>query len=197
MEALPDIDPSLCPKVQVADYLGRIDEFPVAKCYLRCPFYTGLTDAVRAPIKFASALVGNISGAQDPDSPDSLLSNENHSLYSNHDQATTDVSSLQDPLSPLDDSPSPGTSLSSQEKDNLPSGCQHLPSVESSTTQVSVVETRAGRSKRVHLLVLPKLHPLSVIPDEFRQLQESCPSLKCLRTKATTREVDKARNGVS
>ena len=34
-EALPDIDPSLCPKVQAADYLGRIDEFPVVKCYLR------------------------------------------------------------------------------------------------------------------------------------------------------------------
>ena len=34
-EALPDIDLSLCPKVQVADYLGRIDEFPVVKRYLR------------------------------------------------------------------------------------------------------------------------------------------------------------------
>ena len=34
-ETLLDIDPSLCPKVQVADYLGRIDEFPVVKRYLR------------------------------------------------------------------------------------------------------------------------------------------------------------------
>ena len=34
-EALSDIDPSICPKVQDADYLGRIDEFPVVKCYLR------------------------------------------------------------------------------------------------------------------------------------------------------------------
>ena len=49
-EALPGIDSSLCPKVQVADYLGRINDFPVVKCYLRCPFYTGWTDAVRAPI---------------------------------------------------------------------------------------------------------------------------------------------------
>ena len=96
-EALPDIDPSLCPKVQVADYLGRINEFPVVKCYLQCPFYTDWTDAVRVPIKFASALVGNIPGVQDPDGPDSLLSNDNHSLHSNHDQAITDVSSLQDP----------------------------------------------------------------------------------------------------
>ena len=138
-EALPDIDPSLCPRVQVADYLGRINEFPVVKCYLRCPFYTGWTDAVRTPIKFASALVGNIPGVQDPDSPDSLLYSS-HLLHSNHDQVTTDVSSLQDLLSPLDDSPSPGTSLSSQDKDNLSSGCQHLPPVESSTTQVCAVE---------------------------------------------------------
>ena len=91
-EALPDINPSLYPKVQVADYLGHIDEFSVIKCYLGCPFYTSWTDAVRALIKFASALVGNIPGVQDADSPDSLLSNDNHLLHSNHDQATTDFS---------------------------------------------------------------------------------------------------------
>ena len=59
------------------------------------------------------------------------------------------------------------------------------------------VEARAGRSKRVYPLVLPKLHLLSVTPDEFRRLQESCHSLKCLRTKATTREVEKARDGAT
>ena len=48
-----------------------------------------------------------------------------------------------------------------------------------------------------HQLSPPLLHPLSVTPDEFRQLQESCPSLKCLRTKATTREVKKVRDGAT
>ena len=60
-----------------------------------------------------------------------------------------------------------------------------------------VVETRAGRSKRIHPLVLPQLNPLSVTPDEFCRLQKSCPSLNCLQTKATTREVEKARDGAT
>ncbi|KAK8397147.1 hypothetical protein O3P69_004682 [Scylla paramamosain] len=65
-EMLSDIDPSLFPKVKVSDYLGHVDEFPVVRCYLWCPFYMGCTDAVRAPIKFATALVGNIPGVNDP-----------------------------------------------------------------------------------------------------------------------------------
>ncbi|KAG0718268.1 hypothetical protein GWK47_052762 [Chionoecetes opilio] len=72
-DALPDIDPSLCPKVKVADYLGRTNDFPVVRCYLRCPFYTGWTDAVRAPLKVASALIGNIPGVLVPNGPDSQL----------------------------------------------------------------------------------------------------------------------------
>ncbi|KAK8386995.1 hypothetical protein O3P69_017974 [Scylla paramamosain] len=68
-EVLPNIDPSLFPKVKVADYLGRVDEFPVVRCYLQCRLYTGWTDAVRPPIKFATAFVGNIPGVNDPREP--------------------------------------------------------------------------------------------------------------------------------
>ncbi|KAK8392018.1 hypothetical protein O3P69_017557 [Scylla paramamosain] len=53
-------------RVKVTDYLGRVDEFPVVRRYLRCPFYTGWTDVMRAPIKFAIPLVKNIPGVNDP-----------------------------------------------------------------------------------------------------------------------------------
>ena len=52
--------------IDVYDYLGRMDTFPVIKCYLRCPYYTGWVNAIRAPIKFCSVLLGNISGVLDP-----------------------------------------------------------------------------------------------------------------------------------
>ena len=65
---LPDFIP---PKtggklVTLIDYLGREDCFPVVRCYLRCPYFDGFVDAVRAPIKFCGVLVGNIAGVLNP-----------------------------------------------------------------------------------------------------------------------------------
>ena len=62
----PDAITTNVPNVDVYDYLGRVDTFPVIKCYLRCSYYTGWVNAIRAPIKFCSVLVGNISGVLDP-----------------------------------------------------------------------------------------------------------------------------------
>ncbi|XP_066952537.1 uncharacterized protein [Macrobrachium rosenbergii] len=47
---------------KLTDYLGRVDEFPVVRVYLRCPWFTGWCNAVRAPIKYCSVLLGNIPG---------------------------------------------------------------------------------------------------------------------------------------
>lgn len=66
-ETLCDVDVSQCPKVLVADYLGRVDSFPKVKCYLRYPYFNGFVEAVRAYIKFCSVLVGNVEGALAPD----------------------------------------------------------------------------------------------------------------------------------
>ena len=95
---LLDADPSLCPKVKVSDYLGCIDEFPIVRCYLRCPFYTGWIDAIRAPIKFATVLVGNIPGVRDPQNHDHLQTTK--------DPLTADISYPKDPL-PTDPLPTP------------------------------------------------------------------------------------------
>ncbi|XP_045134079.1 uncharacterized protein LOC123517739 [Portunus trituberculatus] len=165
-EVLPDVDVESCPKISLADYLGRVDKFPVVKCYVRCPFYTGWTEVVRAPIKFAGALIGNIPGVMDPQ-------------VSNPSPA------------PLPDSSR--ASLSSELQPEVSTSASTV----SSADQVHAVTTRAGRMKRLHPLVLPELQPLSMTPQEFNQLQASCPSLTGVRQKASTGEVEKARNGSS
>lgn len=65
-QVLPDLDVSNCKMVKVFDYLGRADWFPQVKCHIRCPYFTGWVNALRAPLKFCSVLVGNYPGASDP-----------------------------------------------------------------------------------------------------------------------------------
>lgn len=126
-EVLPDVDLSLCPKVQMSDYLGHVDEFPVVRCYFRCPFYTGWTYAVREPIKFGSALVGNIPGVRDLNDPDPLQSDKH--------QTTVNILSQRDPSSgcssPVADTEGPPVVLAVSST-NPPS----------TSTQVFVVQTR-------------------------------------------------------
>ncbi|MPC90349.1 hypothetical protein E2C01_085329 [Portunus trituberculatus] len=40
-EVLPDADISNCRSCQVADYLGRVDTFPIVQCYIRYPYFEG------------------------------------------------------------------------------------------------------------------------------------------------------------
>ena len=44
--------------VEVYDYLGRKNKFPLVECHISCPYYTGWAEVVSAPIKFCSALIG-------------------------------------------------------------------------------------------------------------------------------------------
>lgn len=67
-----DVDVSSCKRVRESDYLGRVDMFPKVKCYLRCPYFEGWTDAIRAPIKFRSVLVGNAPGLKGTEEDHSL-----------------------------------------------------------------------------------------------------------------------------
>ncbi|XP_068216191.1 uncharacterized protein [Palaemon carinicauda] len=54
-----------CSYSTLIDYLGRKDRFPIFKIYLKCNLFTGWVDAVRAPIKYCTVLLGNIPGVQD------------------------------------------------------------------------------------------------------------------------------------
>ncbi|XP_037774039.1 uncharacterized protein LOC119570315 [Penaeus monodon] len=67
-EVLPDIDISNNKLVKVCDYLGRVDYFPQVRCYITCPYFVGWTNALRAPLKFCSVLIGNIPGVRDSNS---------------------------------------------------------------------------------------------------------------------------------
>ncbi|XP_037779191.1 uncharacterized protein K02A2.6-like [Penaeus monodon] len=67
-EVLPDIDISNSKLVKVCDYLGRVDYFPQVRCYITCPYFVGWTNALRAPLKFCSVLIGNIPGVRDSNS---------------------------------------------------------------------------------------------------------------------------------
>lgn len=65
-ELLPDVDISKSKVVTLSDYLGRESSFSVVKCYISCLYFCGWVDAVRAPIKSCSILIGNVTGVIDP-----------------------------------------------------------------------------------------------------------------------------------
>ncbi|XP_068245850.1 uncharacterized protein [Palaemon carinicauda] len=54
-----------CSYSTLIDYLGRKDRFPIVKIYLKCNLFTGWVNAVRAPIKYCTVLLGNIPSVQD------------------------------------------------------------------------------------------------------------------------------------
>lgn len=76
-DALPEVNTTNCHQVTVLDYLNRADKFLAVRCYLKCPFYDGWVDIIHAPMKCATALIGNIlrvCNADDPAcSPPSIL----------------------------------------------------------------------------------------------------------------------------
>ena len=51
--------------IEVSDYLGRENEFPVVKTYVDCKYFRGWADLVKAPLQFADALIGNVEGVLD------------------------------------------------------------------------------------------------------------------------------------
>ena len=60
---LPDHNAEGCETVVLSDYLGREDKFPLVKCYIKSNFFSGWVEAVKAPIKLCSILIGNVPGA--------------------------------------------------------------------------------------------------------------------------------------
>lgn len=167
-EALPDADISSCPKVLVEDYLGVVKEFPIVRCMLRCPYYEGWVNAIRAPIKRCSVLIGNIPGAREPNDP--LLRREEFpSASQGMETIFHPASHVSTTLLPSSDSPG--------------------------RLRVNAVETRSSKMKRVHPLVLPPLQPLDITPEEFSLLQQSCPTLTGIRNKIKLREEEHTKDG--
>ena len=175
-KVLPDADIDSVEKACVEDYLGRLDYFPKIKCYLRCPYYEGWVEALRAPIKFCGVLIGNIKGAK---RPDSLMLSKSDNVCPDLDVGCSD-SDVSDDLKSLSLCP---------DSDQV-SQCSSPAS-----NSVFAVQTRASKAKKVHPLILPKLEPLNVTPVEFSKLQLCCPSLLGIRDKVTSGEHDKVKDG--
>ena len=58
------------------------------------------------------------------------------------------------------------------------------------------VQTRAAsRTKAVHHLAVPEIKPLNLTTCEFSKLQETCPDLVDLRSKAITKDIVYSRDG--
>ncbi|XP_050710138.1 uncharacterized protein LOC126994908 [Eriocheir sinensis] len=91
-DLLPDVDVESCPKASLADYLGWVDKFPMVRCHFSCPYFTGCTEVVRAPIKFVGALIGNVPGVRNPHDPDSSQSPSNSSSSSSSSKLQRGIS---------------------------------------------------------------------------------------------------------
>ncbi|XP_076063452.1 uncharacterized protein LOC143038314 [Oratosquilla oratoria] len=180
-EAVLDADVSLCPKVSVADFLGRVNEFPVVRCYIRSPYYEVWVDAVRAPMKCASVLIGNVPGARDPSKPDPFPFKPHASSLDTTTHSTLPIG-MQTSIAaaaPITKMVPPPTLT------------------QESTFQINAVETRRSKMKRVHPLQMPALQPLSVTPEEFCSQKESCPTLAGLWDQTKSEKMDQTKNGSS
>lgn len=175
-KALPDVEVEGREKVRLADYLGRVNYFPKVKCFIRCPYYEGWTDVIRAPIKFCSVLVGNVPGVSNPELDSS--SGPFHKLPSSPD---------------ILPSPTPGPSVEMKTQKDF----SNTENVQSYHSQVPVqaVQTRAAIGKKVHPLVVPSLDPLTVTPSQFAELQQKCPSLENVRAKIISGEEEETKDG--
>ena len=156
---LPNVDLSNAKKVDIYDYLGRKNTFPVIRCYIRCAYYVGWVDAVRAPIRFCSVLIGNVPGVIDDSS------------------ANMSRSVLCEPVIP-------SQSESCDESIPMDGGFA-----------ATAITRAAARPKVLHPLVVPQLDPVKISPNEFKQLQKTCPTLKEIREKCQKGEITTLRDG--
>lgn len=180
-EALPDVDVTECKKVEIADYLGRVNSFPQVRCFLRCPYYEGWADVIRAPIKFCSVMIGNVPGARNPVFNSSLKVSTSLALPTDKPPCRiehTEAQSSSDSSEPLPNS----QSCSLMNSDNK-------------SEMVQAVQTRSTRNKKLHPLVVPSIEPLNVTPKQFSDLQQKCTSLETVRKKCLSGEKDETKDG--
>lgn len=172
-EVLPDIDVTHCEMVKVADYLGRVDFFPKVKCFLRCPYFEGWCEVIRAPIKFCSVLVGNIPGVK----------TELDSSYESVPKLPLSTNVCTDP---------------GNRDSNSNDSFEHVlsePGPEKTTVSVQAVQTRSSKGRKLHPLVVPSIEPLKITPHKFADLQQECSTLTTVREKSESGDIDETRDG--
>lgn len=139
---IPDADISQCKRITLSDYLGRESSFPVVRCYINCPFLNDWVDAVLAPIKFCSVLVGNVKGVINPFTP------AHNSVTSVPEvcSVATRASSKLKPVHPLVVPNLSPISLTADEFKDLQSSCVSLSDVRRKAEAREVLTLRDGSS---------------------------------------------------
>lgn len=192
-QCLPFANTKNSRKVSVTDYLGRVSYFPIVKCYIRCQYFDGYVDAIRAPLAHCSVLIGNVPGVSDDIN---IVFDVPASFEPNSQSGFTSVSS------PLLDSSSSELSLEGN-KSNIPNRPlsvsdlnSKLEEVENSTEMESkptiqcvaignvITRSKLKQNSLIHPLVAPTISSLKLTPDEFSNLQASCASLSNIRKQA-------------
>ncbi|KAK3870905.1 hypothetical protein Pcinc_023931 [Petrolisthes cinctipes] len=191
--ALKDGTASQPHKAHVADYLRRVDVFPVLRCYLRRPYFVGWTDVLRAPIKFATALVRNVRGVLTPTEINDLKTPPRDVLHVSTDGSASLPRVCED-LASSENQPTFAKSACLASLDS-PDLISSIPV--QSGLQVGAVQSRSRKMKNRHPLVLLALQPLSMTPDKFSQLQAYCVFLGDRRDKATSKVICQTRNGAT
>ena len=167
---LPDIDTANCRKRTVYDYLGRKDEFPVTKCYIKCKYFDGWADVVIAPLKFASVLLGGIK-------PSEICNPTGNEVV----QAVA-----------LRPRPPSEPTVSGTAWDSCLAEGTHSTSANQVSTRAMTGKAQKGSRKP---LISPPIIPTDITRDDMILLQKSCPTLANIRKNVIENSTVKTRDG--
>ena len=166
-DCLPNLTTENSETINVCDFLGNPTSLPVARCYISCPFFEGFVNAIRAPLKYCSVLIGNVPGASIMKRADEKHCMPNGNIPDCVNEACYDNSN----------------SSSKFNSCNNTNVTDFSPSVNAITRQGS-----KRISSGLHPLKIPSYDVSDISPDKFKDLQLNCDTLVNIRKQADNNE---------
>ena len=157
----PDIECGSLDTAELSDYLGRKHTWPVVRCYNDCHLFKGWVNAVVAPIKYCSLLLGNIKEVLDKDDITAYAKNQSHIV------------------------PAPQIECSDIAK--IIVECPAEVVSKSSDDSVARAITRSAKPA-LHPLIVPSIEQLHIKKNDFVELQTNCESLSNVHNLALSGE---------
>ena len=169
-ELIPDLDLTKAKYWTVSDFLGRTNSFPVVKCYIKCDLFEGWVEAVRAPLKYCSVLLGNVEGTKlpvlnlKPDLEDSIRVPDSHLDVVEDSSQTNKVNvitraSAKRVTHPLHLPEVESLKIDKSKFCNLQNDCDTLVDVRKYVNSGELISTRSGRNfkfERAENLIIRK-----------------------------------------
>ena len=195
----PEYDSKTCKFIELSDYIGRTDKWPVVRCHIDCPIFCGWVEAVRAPIKNFSVLLGNIDGVSNIGPSDFK---EIHPLQRPHPVKNEFSTPIVDTREEENFVLAGKARLCSESPVGVFSPCDNGPNVlpipEREEYLVNVVQMSNGATtKQLHSdpLIFPNIEPLDADKNKLIYLQNNCNTLFKIRKAISSGEIFNARNG--